>query len=349
MSTTRTSPGTRLAYLDRLRIAAAMAVVMIHVSAMRWPDTPPATADWQAMNVFAALSRWCVPVFFMVSGALFLAPGRTDTPARVWRRPIPRLLVMYVFWSAVYAALSAIFQRNFDPVFLLQHLWDGYYHLWYLLALTGVYALVPLLQKIAGDPRLVRYFLLLTGVASIAVPTFALVPVGGALVSNLVERVAPFLVAGFPFYFVLGHLLHERAGSLGRPARLAIYAAGALGVASTVIGTAMLSVTSGTPNGDLYGYLNIGVAAAAAAVYVAFRTRGGTGATSPLLETAARWTLPIYLIHPAFVRVIQEFDITPGLLPAVVGVPLVWLVVLILSALVSAVLVRIPVVNSWLV
>jgi hypothetical protein len=33
----------------------------------------------------------------------------------------------------------------------------------------------------------------------------------------------------------------------------------------------------------------------------------------------------------------------------VVGVPVVWLVVLALSALVSAVLVRIPLVNSWIV
>jgi surface polysaccharide O-acyltransferase-like enzyme len=340
---------TRLAYLDRLRIAAAMAVVMIHVSAMRWPDTSPATADWQAMNVYAAVSRWCVPVFFMVSGALFLAPGREDTPARIWRRPIPRLLVMYLFWSAVYTVLSAVFQRNFDPVFLLQHLWDGYYHLWYLLALTGVYALIPLLQKITADRRLTRYFLILTGVASIAVPTFALVPVGGALVANLVDRVAPFLVAGFPFYFVLGHVLHQYADSLSRRGRLAIYVAGALGVASTILGTALLSVNRGTPAGDLYGYLNIGVAAASAAVFVAFRARSAGAATSPRLEAAARWTLPIYLIHPAFVRVIQEFDITPGLLPAVVGIPVVWLVVLVLSALVSAVLVRIPFVNSWIV
>lgn len=330
-------------------MAAAAAVVMVHVSAMAWPDTPVDTLDWQAMNLFAALSRWCVPVFFMVSGALFLAPGRRDTPRAMWRRHIPRLLAMFVGWSAIYTVLSAVFQGNTDPLFWLQHLWDGYYHLWYLLALVGVYALVPLLQRVVADPALTTYFLVLTGIASILVPTLSLVPVAGGLAADLVARVGPFLSAGYPFYFVLGHLLHERGDALSRRARVLLYTAAGLGVAVTVGGSAWLSVTRGTPSGDFYGYLTLGVALTAVAVFVAFRQHGGQARTSPRLATLARWTLPIYLVHPALVRVVQEFNLTPGLLPSVVGVPVVWLLVLALSMAASAVLVRIPVVRTWLV
>lgn len=339
----------RLAYLDRLRVAAAAAVVMIHVSAMAWPQTPVASADWQAMNVYAALSRWCVPIFFMVSGTLFLAPGREDSPRSVWRKHIPRLLVMYVAWSAAYTVLSAVFQRNADPVFWLQHLWDGYYHLWYLLALAGVYALIPLLQRAVASTNLARYFLVLTGIASILVPTLVLVPVAGGLAADLVQRVGPFLAAGYPFYFVLGHVLHEQGDALSRTARGALYAAGIAGALVTAAGTAWISLARGAASGDFYGYLTLGVGLASAAVFVWFRTRGGADVTSPRLATMARWTLPIYLIHPAFVRLVQEFNLTPGLMPSVIGVPVVWLLVLGLSVLTSAVLVRIPVVNSWLV
>jgi len=347
-ATTTASP-PRLAYIDQLRVVAALAVVMIHVSAMHWGDTPPASADWQAMNVYAAVSRWCVPVFFMISGSLFLAPGRTDTPAKTWRRHIPKLLVMYLAWSAAYTVLSAVFQRTADPVFLLTHLWDGYYHLWYLLALAGVYALIPLLQRVVADDALARYFVLLTGVASLAVPTLALVPVAGDLTADLVQRGGPFLAAGFPFYFVLGHLLHEHGDRLSPRTRALVYAGGGLGVAVTVGGTAWASVARGTQVGEFYGYLTLGVALAAAAVFLAVRTRAGGAVTGPRLATVARWTLPIYLVHPAFVRIFQELDLTPRLLPSVVGVPLVWLAVLALSVATSAVLVRIPVVNSWLV
>jgi surface polysaccharide O-acyltransferase-like enzyme len=348
--TTMTRPtATRLAYVDRLRVAAAMAVVMIHVSAMAWSTTPPSSADWLAMDAYAGLSRWSVPVFFMISGSLFLAPGRQDSPAKTWRRHIPKLLVMYVAWSAAYTLLSAVFQRTADPLFLLQHLWDGYYHLWYLLALAGVYALIPLLQRVAADPGLARYFVILTGTASLLVPTLALVPVAGGLSADLVQRVGPFLAAGFPFYFVLGHLLHEHGGELSRRTRTLLYVAGGAGAVLTVAGTAWVSVAGGVAVGAFYGYLTLGVALAAAAVFVAFRVHGAGTPTSPRLAMLARWTLPIYLIHPAFVRVVQEFNITPGLLPSVIGVPVVWLVVLALSALASAVLVRIPVVNTWLV
>lgn len=339
----------RLAYLDRLRVGAAMAVVMIHVSAMHWPDTPPTSPDWQAMNVYAAVSRWCVPIFFMVSGALFLAPGRENPPGQTWRKYISRLLAMWVAWSAFYTLMSAVFQRTADPLFLLQHLWDGYYHLWYLLALTGVYALIPLLQRIVASPVLTRYFLLITGIPSIAVPTLAMVPVAGGLTADLVARVAPYLVAGYPFYFVLGHLLHEKGAALSRKERTTLYAAGIVGTLVNAAGTAWLSLTRGQPSGELYNYLSLGVVVAAVAVFLLFQERSGDAVTSPRLATWARWTLPIYLIHPAFVRIVQEFNITPGLLPGIIGLPLVWLAVLALSTLVSAVMVKIPILNNWLV
>jgi surface polysaccharide O-acyltransferase-like enzyme len=326
-----------------------MAVVMIHVSAMRWPDTPVQGADWQAMNVYAAISRWCVPIFFMVSGALFLAPGRDNTPGQTWRKYISRLLVMWVAWSAFYTVMSAVFLRTADPMFLLQHLWDGYYHLWYLLALTGVYALIPLLQRVVASPALTRYFLILTGIPSIAVATLAVVPVAGGLTSDLVARLGPYLVAGYPFYFVLGHVLHERGAALTRRTRNLLYAAGLAGTVVTAAGTAWLSLAAGKPSGELYSYLSVFVVAAAVAVFLLFQERSGGAVTSPRLATWARWTLPIYLIHPAFVRVVQVFDITPGLLPSAIGIPIIWALALALSTLVSALLVKIPVVNSWLV
>ncbi len=140
-------------------------------------------------------------------------PGRENAPGQTWRKYISRLLVMWVAWSAFYTVMSAVFLRTADPLFLLQHLWDGYYHLWYLLALTGVYALIPLLQRVVASPGLTRYFLILTGIPSIAVPTLAMVPVAGGLTADLVARVAPYLIAGYPFYFVLGHVLHEKGAS----------------------------------------------------------------------------------------------------------------------------------------
>ncbi|MFT4217180.1 MAG: acyltransferase family protein [Micropruina sp.] len=339
----------RLAYVDRLRVAAAAAVVMVHVAAMAWNDIPPASADWQAINVYGSLSRWCVPIFFMISGVLFLAPGRQDAPKRIWTHYILRLLVMYVFWSAAYAAANATFESKWNLDFLARQFWEGYYHLWYLPAMAGVYALIPLLQQIATSPVLTRYLLVLIGTASVLLPTVALIPVAGHLSTDLVARVAPFLVAGFPFYFVLGHVLHEHRAELPSWVRPASYVGAVLGAAVIIGMTSWLSVARNEPVNGIYNYLFLGVVLMSVAVFLLFIDRSDEATTSPRLAVIARWTLPIYLIHPAFVRLTEEINLSPGLLPTAVGIPLIWIGVLAVSALASAILVRIPFVNSWLV
>ncbi|MFT3886587.1 MAG: acyltransferase family protein [Arachnia sp.] len=340
---------SRLASLDRLRVAAAAAVVLVHVSAVGWYSEAPTSVDWQVANVYGSLSRWCVPIFFMISGVLFLAPQRTDSPKKIWRQYIWRLFVMYVFWSFTYALVNVVMSRKWDLHYMLHELWAGYYHLWYLPAMAGVYALIPLLQRIAPVRSLLRYAALLTGVASILLPTTAIIPVVGPHWADLVDRVGPYLVAGFPFYFMLGHLLHESAHELPRWVRPASYVGIVVGIAMTALGTSLLSLQKGVGDGSMYGYLNLGVALMSVGVFLAFHDAGGTTQTGPRLAELSRWTLPIYLIHPALVRLIEEFHISPGMLPTAIGIPLIWIVVLALSALISAVMVRIPFVKSWLV
>ncbi|MFT4225574.1 acyltransferase [Micropruina sp.] len=355
ISVEKSSPGVgshhraRLAYVDRLRVAAAAAVVMVHVSSVGWTAAAPASADWQAANIYGSVSRWCVPIFFMISGVLFLAPNREDSPRKIWNHYILRLFVMYLAWSFAYTLADAVAEHNWSPAYLLQHLWNGYYHLWYLPAMAGVYALIPLLQRIVSVPALTRYALILTGVASILVPTTAMIPILGSHSTDLVDRVAPFLLAGFPFYFILGHFLHESDKELPRWVRPASYVGAILGVVVTIAGTSALSVSKGEGVGSFYGYLTLGVVLTSVGVFLIFRDLGGEAITSPRLATISRWTLPIYLMHPAFIRLLSEFDVSPGLLPTAIGIPLIWVGVLLLCALISAVLVRIPIVNSWLI
>lgn len=54
-----------------MSVAAAFAVVLIHVSAGAVVKTDSST--WFASQVFGCLGRWAVPVFVMISGALLLS------------------------------------------------------------------------------------------------------------------------------------------------------------------------------------------------------------------------------------------------------------------------------------
>ena len=59
-------------YLDILRIMSAFMVVMVHVSAQEWGNVPVNSIEWQTLNVYDCLVIPSVPLFFMISGALFL-------------------------------------------------------------------------------------------------------------------------------------------------------------------------------------------------------------------------------------------------------------------------------------
>lgn len=63
---------SRTAYFDYLKIIATFAVVVIHTVAKKWYSAGVESTEWQILNLYDSLSRWAVPIFVMVSGALFL-------------------------------------------------------------------------------------------------------------------------------------------------------------------------------------------------------------------------------------------------------------------------------------
>ena len=62
----------RVEYFGVLRVVAILAVLVLHTAAKQWYVLPVDSAGWQTLNVFDSAARFCVPIFFMVSGALFL-------------------------------------------------------------------------------------------------------------------------------------------------------------------------------------------------------------------------------------------------------------------------------------
>ena len=81
---------------DGLRILAAFAVVVLHTVAPLFMDSYP-SSDWNVANVYESLVRWSVPVFFMISGALFLNKGKELNLGRLYKKNIFRIFLIYLF------------------------------------------------------------------------------------------------------------------------------------------------------------------------------------------------------------------------------------------------------------
>lgn len=81
---------------DGLRILAAFAVVVLHTAAPLFLNSY-SSSDWAVVNMYESLVRWSVPVFFMISGALFLNKGKEVNIGRLYGKNIFRILFAYFF------------------------------------------------------------------------------------------------------------------------------------------------------------------------------------------------------------------------------------------------------------
>ena len=77
--TTQTKTNGRILYFDFLRVFATLAVMVLHVGAQNWYGTNVSSFEWQTFNFFHSVTRFAVPIFVMISGALFLNKRETHT------------------------------------------------------------------------------------------------------------------------------------------------------------------------------------------------------------------------------------------------------------------------------
>ena len=82
----------RIVYADLLRIIATFAVIVLHVSASKWYDTPVKDFNWQIYNLYDSLVRWSVPIFVMLSGMFFLNPEKFIPTSNIIKKYIFRIL-----------------------------------------------------------------------------------------------------------------------------------------------------------------------------------------------------------------------------------------------------------------
>ena len=171
--------GGRLVYADLLRVAATLAVVILHLSGGWISEVPVASGAWRVFNVYNGLTRWCVPVFVMLSGMFLLDPKKSLSYRSLFFRQILRIVAALVVWSVVYGlfarflsgtplTLSALIQVLRDLVWGRLH-----YHLWFLPMIVGLYLATPFLRAfVRGASRSdFHFFFLLVFVFAMLLPT----------------------------------------------------------------------------------------------------------------------------------------------------------------------------------
>ncbi len=346
----------RIVYFDYLRVISVFSVIVLHVAAQNWPNVDTNTFEWNVFNVYDGASRWGVPIFVMISGALFL--GREYTLATLYRKHILKMAIAFVFWSTAYAVWGNwIEESGKTGKEILVSIILGRYHLWFLPMIIGIYMIVPLLNDIVKDNKHAFYFLALSFLFSFFIPQSILIinlkSVGLSLtLAKALSNANIHFMVGFSGYYILGYLLHSI--ELKKKQLITLYLLGICGLLFTVGLTAVISICSEEPKGLFYGDFTVNVLAIAVAVFLFAKNHLNYTNLSVkrqrFLLSLSKCSFGIYLVHVIVIDGLKEFfHLTTLSFHAALTVPVISIIVFVISYLISALLNKIPVLKSWIV
>ena len=148
--------GPRKQFLDVLRVLATCAVVLMHVLTGATDVTDASIVPEYRSLLLSVMDlvTWCVPIFLLISGYLFLNPERTLTYPVMIKKYCRRIALAILLFGVPYAASELVVaERTFRirmipealKMTLMGHTWS---HMWYLYLILFLYLITPLLKKV---------------------------------------------------------------------------------------------------------------------------------------------------------------------------------------------------------
>lgn len=325
----------RIAYFDALRLICIFGVVMLHVS----DDGIAASIgsqEWHSALVYVSLSHWILPIFIMISGALFLNPAKKVTMKGLYGKYVLRLLLAYIYWLFVYAVIGYVMSKmNGGGIFFKPH-----FHLWFLPLLISIYMLIPLIKVIAKDLTLSKYALILWC-------TYLL---GRSIFQIEVPQISPLFetntILGYGGYFLLGYYLSQI--DIKTKVRAVIYGLGLFALIVPHCYVFHNSFTKGETDLSLFNNLNLNVVIICITVFVLVKELFNkiiSVRINWLLEYTRKELFGIYLVHAIWLIVINRSPMRE-VCSQWISVPIITVVIFVLSLYTTKLLCMIPLVRK---
>ncbi len=348
LETNQVMPKARKTYLDFIRILAVLCVVMLHVCGGYLAEYEPSTVEYVFANLFNSISRLGVPLFVMVSGALFLDEDK-GVSLRYLAKKIISIVVLFYIWSAFYAVaydvIIAIQQGNqVDFVQLLSNFILGHYHMWFLFMIIGLYLITPFLRCFVKreNKKLVQLFLLISLLVQ-SLPIFLSIfsPYwdGFAIFHNMIENLNIEFFCGYTFLYVLGWYAAHVGFSVKQG--VAVYVVAAVALALIFLFKQFI------PSSEVYSNLGLLSNAYCLGIFVFLSRREkifNRGKRQKAIQLLSKLSFGVYIVHIIVLLLIRK-------LFSFVSVPVlymivVWLCTSILCFAICFVISKIPVLKK---
>lgn len=275
--------------IDLLRIVAAMAVVLIHIHYELVPDVE--LQPW-----LRAPARFAVPTFFALSG-YFLVESRGRVTGAL--RRVGRVMLLFVLASLLYLPFALIQHRDLHYLALLTG--GTWLHLWFLPALALGLLVVDLMARL-HMPKWCSWLLTLALLTALVLADASSVLRGQS--DDEARRLVVTLrfLQAFPMIWIgfsLARSRHTlRTGAL-------VFVGGCLLLAVQVAWYHQHGVIDANPEFPV-GALPMTIGLIVMARHASFGPSPYPGLPRLLARTAARLTLPLYLLHPMVIVVLDR-------------------------------------------
>lgn len=334
----------RIYYLDCLRVIACLSVIMLHASSL-YVKKDFGTLNFWIGNILNSLTRVGVPIFVMLSGALLLDKDYDYTPKKLIKK-ITKMIFFYIFWSTVYSIAIQIISPDLvrsktggsvmkNILFFIGTFIQGYYHLWFVYLIIGLYLIVPLLRLWVNDEnkKQVEYFIVLSIIFTYAIPQIISIVSNYcapfSILKDVVEnKLCMEYIGGFTTYFILGWYMHNYNIKINGD----VCTLGILSLYITILGTYILSSSTGRAI-QMYDELGLNVLLQSLVVF------GGVKAlfinkehiNNKFVSMISKNSLGIYAMHAIVVDFMYKILSKNGFEIAIINIPVVFMISFIVS------------------
>lgn len=335
-------------WVDNIKVVATLAVIVLHVSSppifTEYNSLGKISINWWIANFYDSFSRFCVPLFIMITGALLL-PQQIGLKLFLKKR-LKRIILPFIFWSVVYLIFNFGLKIRKFGFGAMDNLWDWLYiqliqgtsiHLWYVYMIIGLYLFIPIIQPWIqqASNQAILYFL---GIWLVTVLVNQL---------KIITISSPFDIGYFSSYLgylVLGYYLAERVTVTKNLKKLSVIIF-ILGFFATLLGTFWASQQQNFLSGDFYKYLTLNVIFESVGMFFfikSWKANGGNTSYTKIRIFINKYGFGIYLGHVLIINILSHFGIDYCLTTPWLSIPFVSIVCLILTCFMIYILDKLP-------
>ncbi len=335
-------------YIDVLRAIATIAVIIAHVSSRNWYENI-GTPDWKVFTIYDVLCRFSVPIFFMISGCLFLNSEKDRSFLELLKNNVFKMVIFLIFWSVVYKMAYVLIEGKSITTALLEILnGDTQVHLWFVYAIIGLYLLIPLLRPFVQKADRSEFLLIVIVLFFVSGLSSFLEMTGSfSFLTNNINKVASGFSGGYVCYFLLGAYLDK--WEIDKRVRYVIYLLGTVGTASLIYLVMRESISTQSPSDKFWANTTPMLYTASISWFILIKNANiaKTGIVAKVFKAISKKSLGIYGVHFLFLSLLWKIGFTTYSFAGIISVPVISLVILMFSYFTAALLRRIPVLGKF--